>query len=166
MSENAKKLKEEKKLGNLRERLKEVGGQASAFDIKALKESIKESMEKIKEFESNPATGDPRRKAPSKETLEKLKSLVPAEEKKMEKQKKFQELKEKKPGVGFPVLRFDENGKPITGGVKPKLLNKGGAVRKGDSEAVQKYKHGGEVKKKKSKVAGRLAQRGYGKARK
>ena len=42
----------------------------------------------------------------------------------------------------------------------------GGVVRKGDSEAVQKYKDGGEVKKKKSKVAGRLAQRGYGKARK
>jgi len=28
------------------------------------------------------------------------------------------------------------------------------------------YKDGGEVKKKKSKLAGRLAQRGYGKARK
>tara|TARA_R110001599_G_scaffold342596_1_gene564594 strand:- start:783 stop:1247 length:465 start_codon:yes stop_codon:yes gene_type:complete len=51
--------------------------------------------------------------------------------------------------------------------VKDKFGKKdGGAVRKGDSEAVQMYKHGGEVKKKKSKLAGRLAQRGYGKARK
>ena len=32
------------------------------------------------------------------------------------------------------------------------------------NETVKMYKHGGEVKK--SKVAGRLAQRGYGKARK
>jgi len=50
---------------------------------------------------------------------------------------------------------------------KPQFGKKdGGVVRKGDSEAVQMYKDGGEVKKKKSKVAGRLAQRGYGKARK
>jgi len=144
MSENAKKLAEEKKLGKLREKLKGVKGQASDFEIKALKESIEESMERIKEFQSNPATGDP-------------------EENKIDKQKKFPE---KKPNVTFPVLRFDENGKPITGGAKPKFLNKGGAIRKGDSEAVQMYKHGGEVKKKKSKLAGRLAQRGYGKARK
>lgn len=48
---------------------------------------------------------------------------------------------------------------------KPQFGKKdGGAVRKGDSETVKMYKHGGEVKK--SKVAGRLAQRGYGKARK
>ena len=51
--------------------------------------------------------------------------------------------------------------------VKDKFGKKdGGAIRKGDSEAVQMYKDGGEVKKKKSKLAGRLAQRGYGKARK
>jgi hypothetical protein len=49
--------------------------------------------------------------------------------------------------------------------VKDKFGKKdGGAVRKGDSETVKMYRHGGEVKK--SKVAGRLAQRGYGKARK
>ena len=166
MSENAKKLAEEKKLKNLKKILRGAQGESSDFEIKKLKDSIQESMERIKEFESNPATGGPRKQAPSKETLEKLKSLVPAEEKKMEKQKKFPELKEKKPNVTFPVLRFDENGNPITGGAKPKFLNKGGAIRKGDSEAVQKYKDGGEVKKKKSKLAGRLAQRGYGKARK
>ena len=51
MSENAKKLKEEKKLGKLREKLKGVKGQASDFEIKALKESIEESMERIKEFQ-------------------------------------------------------------------------------------------------------------------
>jgi len=162
MSENAKKLAEEKKLGKLREKLKGVKGQASDFEIKALKESIEESMEKIKEFESNRATPDPRRKAPSRETLEKLKSLVPPEENKNIQEK----FPEKKPNVTFPVLRFDENGNPITGGAKPKFLNKGGAVRKGDSEAVQMYKHGGEIKSKKSKLAGRLAMRGYGKARK
>jgi len=37
---------------------------------------------------------------------------------------------------------------------------------KKDGGEVKKYQKGGEVKKKKSKVAGRLAQRGYGKARK
>tara|TARA_R100000544_G_C2176541_1_gene34826 strand:+ start:83 stop:313 length:231 start_codon:yes stop_codon:yes gene_type:complete len=37
---------------------------------------------------------------------------------------------------------------------------------KKDGGEVKKYHKGGEVKKKKSKVAGRLAQRGYGKARK
>jgi hypothetical protein len=153
MSENEKKLKEEKKLGNLKEKLKGVKGQASDFEIKALKESIEESMEKIKKFKLKPGEAL---------YLEDGKKLLPKEENKNIQEK----FPEKKPGVGFPVLRFDENGKPITGGVKPKFLNKGGAVRKGDSETVKMYKHGGEVKSKKSKVAGRLAQRGYGKARK
>ena len=117
MSENEKKLKEEKKLTKLRERLKRlkgVKGQASDFDIEQMKDSISNVKDKMKE-------------APSRETLEKLKNLVPAEE---------------------------------------RFMKDGGAVRKGDSETVKMYKHGGEVKSKKSKVAGRLAQRGYGKARK
>ena len=37
---------------------------------------------------------------------------------------------------------------------------------KKDGGEVKKYQKGGEVKSKKSKLAGRLAQRGYGKARK
>lgn len=48
---------------------------------------------------------------------------------------------------------------------KPEMKD-GGTVRKGDSETVKMYHAGGEVKKKKSKVAGRLAMRGYGAARK
>jgi hypothetical protein len=56
--------------------------------------------------------------------------------------------------------------KKSIGAQKMSEMKDGGAVRKGDSETVKMYKHGGEVKSKKSKVAGRLAQRGYGKARK
>ena len=40
MSENAKKLAEEKKLRNLRERFKEVKGQASDFDAKQVTENL------------------------------------------------------------------------------------------------------------------------------
>ena len=54
--------------------------------------------------------------------------------------------------------------KKSIGAQKMSEMKDGGAVRKGDSETVKMYRHGGEVKK--SKVAGRLAQRGYGKARK
>ena len=64
------------------------------------------------------------------------------------------------------MFDFAKNRKQAIGAQKMSEMKDGGVVRKGDSEAVQKYKHGGEVKKKKSKVAGRLAQRGYGKARK
>mgnify|MGYP003114451521 CR=1 FL=1 len=82
-------------------------------------------------------------------------------------------------GMGMsdpPVMRFTKDGKSISirgeksgkipGLLSPLMKQKGGAVRKGDAEAVQMYKHGGEVKSKKSKLAGRLAMRGYGKARK
>ena len=89
----------------------QVAGKFNDQQIKNLVEKVKDKM----------------KEAPSRETLEKLKNLVPAEE---------------------------------------RFMKDGGAVRKGDSETVKMYKHGGEVKSKKSKVAGRLAQRGYGKARK
>jgi hypothetical protein len=59
---------------------------------------------------------------------------------------------------------YAKNRKKSIGAQKMSEMKDGGAVRKGDSETVKMYKHGGEVKK--SKVAGRLAQRGYGKARK
>ena len=157
MSENAKKLKEEKKLGNLRERLKEVKGQASDFEIKKLKDSIQESMERIKEFNrSFGLSKSPRGGIGSlnKRELEALKASP------IQIQKKSQSQND---GViSFEELEKNQQKK------EPKILKvaKGGAIRKGDSEAVQKYKDGGEVKKKKSKLAGRLAQRGYGKARK
>lgn len=157
MSENAKKLKEEKKLGKLREKLKGVKGQASDFEIKALKESIEESMERIKEFNrSFGLSKSPRGGIGSlnKRELEALKASP------IQIQKKSQSQND---GViSFEELEKNQQKK------EPKILKvaKGGAIRKGDSEAVQKYKDGGEVKKKKSKVAGRLAQRGYGKARK
>ena len=157
MSENAKKLKEEKKLGNLRERLKEVKGQASDFEIKKLKDSIQESMERIKEFNrSFGLSKSPRGGIGSlnKRELEALKASP------IQIQKKSQSQND---GViSFEELEKNQQKK------EPKILKvaKGGAIRKGDSEAVQMYKHGGEVKKKKSKLAGRLAQRGYGKARK
>ena len=64
------------------------------------------------------------------------------------------------------IFDFAKNKKKSTDAKKMSEMKDGGAVRKGDSEAVQMYKHGGEVKSKKSKLAGRLAQRGYGKARK
>ena len=158
MSENAKKLAEEKKLGNLRERLKEVKGQASDFEIKKLKDSIQESMERIKEFNrSFGLSKSPRGGIGSlkKKELEALKASPP-----IQIQKKSQSQND---GViSFEELEKNQQKK------EPKILKvaKGGAIRKGDSEAVQKYKDGGEVKKKKSKLAGRLAQRGYGKARK
>ena len=157
MSENAKKLKEEKKLGKLREKLKGVKGQASDFEIKALKESIEESMERIKEFNrSFGLSKSPRGGIGSlnKRELEALKASP------IQIQKKSQSQND---GViSFEELEKNQQKK------EPKILKvaKGGAIRKGDSEAVQMYKHGGEVKKKKSKLAGRLAQRGYGKARK
>ena len=157
MSENAKKLEEEKKLGNLRERLKEVKGQASDFEIKKLKDSIQESMERIKEFNrSFGLSKSPRGGIGSlnKRELEALKASP------IQIQKKSQSQND---GViSFEELEKNQQKK------EPKILKvaKGGAIRKGDSEAVQKYKDGGEVKKKKSKLAGRLAQRGYGKARK
>ena len=157
MSENAKKLAEEKKLGNLRERLKEVKGQASDFEIKKLKDSIQESMERIKEFNrSFGLSKSPRGGIGSlnKRELEALKASP------IQIQKKSQSQND---GViSFEELEKNQQKK------EPKILKvaKGGAIRKGDSEAVQKYKDGGEVKKKKSKLAGRLAQRGYGKARK
>jgi hypothetical protein len=64
------------------------------------------------------------------------------------------------------MFDFAKNRKKAIGARKMSEMKDGGVVRKGDSEAVQMYKDGGEVKKKKSKLAGRLAQRGYGKARK
>ena len=64
------------------------------------------------------------------------------------------------------IFDFAKNKKKSTDAKKMSEMKDGGAVRKGDSEAVQMYKHGGEVKSKKSKLAGRLAMRGYGKARK
>mgnify|MGYP003634109193 FL=1 len=157
MSENAKKLKEEKKLGNLRERLKEVKGQASDFEIKKLKDSIQESMERIKEFNrSFGLSKSPRGGIGSlnKRELEALKASPIQIQKKSQSQNNGV--------ISFEELEKNQQKK------EPKILKvaKGGAIRKGDSEAVQKYKDGGEVKKKKSKLAGRLAQRGYGKARK
>ena len=157
MSENAKKLAEEKKLGNLRERLKEVKGQASDFEIKKLKDSIQESMERIKEFNrSFGLSKSPRGGIGSlnKRELEALKASPIQIQKKSQSQNNGV--------ISFEELEKNQQKK------EPKILKvaKGGAIRKGDSEAVQKYKDGGEVKKKKSKLAGRLAQRGYGKARK
>ena len=93
--------------------------------------------------------------------------------------KQFQKILESGPStLPFPIAGLstamkaarqfkDPEIKNLIERVKDKFGKKdGGAVRKGDSEAVQMYHAGGEVKKKKSKVAGRLAQRGYGKARK
>jgi len=157
MSENAKKLAEEKKLKNLKKILRGAQGESSDFEIKKLKESIQESMERLKEFDGprglnkSPGTGIGRL---NREELEALKASP------IQIQKKSQSQND---GViSFEELEKNQQKK------EPKILKvaKGGAIRKGDSEAVQMYKHGGEVKKKKSKLAGRLAQRGYGKARK
>ena len=154
MSENEKKLKEEK-LTKLREKLrdsidKRVQGTPSDFDAKQVTENL-------------PNTGSTPKRKPLPTTVE-------------------QALADgwtmgKAAGMSDPpVLSFTKDGKTISirgekSGRKPGLFSplkkqKGGAVRKGDSETVQMYKHGGEVKSKKSKLAGRLAQRGYGKARK
>ena len=157
MSENAKKLAEEKKLKNLKKILRGAQGESSDFEIKKLKDSIQESMERLKEFDGprglskSPGAGIG---SLNKKELEALK------ESPIQIQKKSQ-------GQNDGVISFEEL-KKNQQKKEPKILKvaKGGAIRKGDSEAVQMYKDGGEVKKKKSKLAGRLAQRGYGKARK